>query len=410
MRVLDLTRLLPGPFATQVLGDLGADVVKVEEPKVGDYTRTWEGTEKLGQGASQASTLFLGINRNKRGVTLNLKSPEGVEIFKKLLPKFDVLVEQFRPGVMDRLGLGWETCRELNPRLVYCSITGFGATGPYRDKAGHDLNYVAYSGAGPLTGVPAGRNPGVELVGGCGVRPVVPGVQLADVAGGALYAVVGILAALASRERTGEGQFVDVGILDGTFSLLSHVVGDFLMAGGTSHVAGTHFLAQLHAAYDYYQCADGEWVAVGVLERKFWRNLVRAAARNGEERDRMLNLDFLAPQNQGEVRRWLTELFGSKPRSDWQFLFEDPEQCVTPVNGIRDAVNDPHLLARNMVVGMFTPAWGHFKVVGSPLKLSSTPVTYARPPPLKGEHNEEIYAEVGLSPGDVEDLKRRGVV
>jgi len=278
VRVLDLSRIMAGPWAGQVLADLGADVIKVEEPGRGDYIR-W--TPPLTEGSSAA---HLGLNRGKRSLALNLKDPAGPDLLKRLAARADVLVESFRPGVLDRLGAGVDALRGTNPALVYCSITGYGEDGPYRDRVGHDINYVGYAGLLGMSGLPDGP-------------PVVPPVQVGDLGGGGMAAAIGILAALLERQRTGRGRFVDTSMLDGTVSWLSIHLGSFL-ATGEEPARGRMPLTGGYACYRPYRCADDRYLTVGALEPQFWRALVRALGLPELEADQ-----FGPPERQSEMSK-----------------------------------------------------------------------------------------------------------
>jgi len=258
VRVLDLSRMLPGPFASMMLGDLGAEIIKVEEPRTGDPTR-WSLPLIAGQSAA-----FLQVNRNKKSIAIDLKRDEGREIFLKLAERADVVLDQFRPGVVDRLGVGYAAVSEVNPRIVYCSLTGFGQDGPHRDRSGHDLNYLALSGVLGLTTDERGK-------------PVIPGVQVADLAGG-MIAAYGIIAALYARERTGRGQFVDVSMYDVMMAMLPVPAAQYF-AGATLKVGDKYGLSGAYPFYNVYETGDGRFMTLGALEPKFWENFCRKAGR-----------------------------------------------------------------------------------------------------------------------------------
>ncbi|MGH9388025.1 MAG: CaiB/BaiF CoA transferase family protein, partial [Vicinamibacteria bacterium] len=260
MKILDLTRLLPGPYSTMLLGDMGADVLKIENPNGGDYSR-W--VPPLREGLS---AYFMHLNRNKRSLSLNLKSPKGVEVLMDIVPRYDALMEQFRPGVCDRLGIGYEAVKGRNPSIVYASLTGYGQTGPFRDRAGHDLNYMGIAGAASITGVRGGPL-------------VIPGVQVADLGGGALMMALGLLAALLHRQKTGEGQFLDVSMLDGCVSWLSPHAAEFLLEGGESPRAGEMRLNGGPICYRIYETREGGPMSMCALEPKFWESFCRAVEK-----------------------------------------------------------------------------------------------------------------------------------
>jgi len=382
LRVLDLSRLLPGPYATLVLADLGATVVKVEEPDGGDYVRQMP-PERDGVGA-----LFYGLNRNKRSLALNLKTPEGRDALKRLVRTHDVLVESFRPGVMDKLGVGEAVLRAENPRLIYCAISGYGQTGPDRLKAGHDLNYVARAG---LLGY------GGEADG----APAFPGVQMGDIGGGSLFALVGILAALHERERTGVGRLVDVSMTDGATAFLHMHLAARLFMGeqGGPLQRGREALNGGYACYGLYRTADGRWLAVGALEPKFFMGVLERLGRMD------LMEDAYAPGEAGlRVKAELTRLFAEHPMAYWQERFAGTDLCVEPVAEGDQVLADAQLRARGLFVDVEDARLGR-KVTHllTPLRMGPTPV---QPPPALGEHSREVLTEAGFSE---EELKRLGL-
>ncbi|MCE9667235.1 CoA transferase [Myxococcus stipitatus] len=380
LRVLDLSRLLPGPYATLVLADLGATVVKVEEPDGGDYVRQMP-PERDGVGA-----LFYGLNRNKRSLTLNLKTPEGRDALKRLVRTHDVLVESFRPGVMDKLGVGEAVLRAENPRLIYCAISGYGRTGPDRLKAGHDLNYVARAG---LLGY------GGEADG----APAFPGVQMGDIGGGSLFALVGILAALHERERTGLGRLVDVSMTDGATAFLHMHLAARLFMGeqGGPLQRGREALNGGYACYGLYRTADGRWLAVGALEPKFFMGVLERLGRMD------LMEDAYAPGEAGlRVKAELTRLFAEHPMAYWQERFAGTDLCVEPVAEGDQVLADAQLRARGLFVDVEDARLGR-KVTHllTPLRMGPTPV---QPPPALGEHSREVLTEAGFSEEELERL------
>jgi crotonobetainyl-CoA:carnitine CoA-transferase CaiB-like acyl-CoA transferase len=378
--VLDLTRLLPGGYCTLLLADLGADVVKVEEPGRGDYIR-WSPPIADGQ-----SALHRALNRGKRSVALNLKDPAGADVLRRLATRADVLVESFRPGVLDRLGIGHGSLREANPRLVTCAITGYGQDGPYRDRVGHDVNYLGYAGALGITGEAGGP-------------PVIPGVQVGDLGGGGLPAALGILAALWERERTGAGRFVDVSMLDGVVSWLSMHAGAFL-ATGEEPARGAMPLNGAYACYRTYRCADGGYLAVGALEPQFWKALVTALAVPDLEHEQ-----FAPPERQAQIVAELGAVFGTRTRDEWVAGLAGLEMCVGPVSTFGEAFADPHVTARGMVAEVDGRAVGP----AGPLVFDGSRPGAMRPAPGLGEHTEAVLSEGGLSAEEVADLVARGV-
>ncbi|MDX2009048.1 MAG: CaiB/BaiF CoA-transferase family protein [Myxococcaceae bacterium] len=375
LKVLDLSRLLPGPYATLVLADLGATVDKVEEPQGGDYTRHMPPMK------GEVSALFLALNRNKRSLTLDLKSPEGVSALKRLAARYDVLVESFRPGVMDKLGVGFEALAKENPRLIYCSISGYGATGPDRLKAGHDLNYIARSGALAYGGVAGGP-------------PAMPGVQMADIGGGSLFALVGILAALHERQRTGQGRFVDISMTEGSLAFLHMHLGARLMMGAESGPLqrGAEALNGGYACYGLYRTQDDRWLAVGSLEPKFFGGLCEVL-----ERPDLMPGGYDTGAEGRATRRELEALFAAKPLAHWVELFRRHDLCIEPVNEGDEVLNDPQLVAR----GMFVKA-GDVMHLKTPLHFGPMPT---RDSPGLGAHTDEVLREAGFS-----DDERRALV
>lgn len=385
VRVLDLTRLLPGPFCTMLLADYGAEVIKVEQPVIGDYGRT---VEPLIQGYSAR---HLAINRNKKSMTLDLKHEKGKEIFRQLAREADVIVESFRPGVMKRLGLSYDEIREINPGIVYCSITGYGQDGPYRDLAGHDINYIGFSGILGLIGLKDGE-------------PVVPGVQIADIGGGSLMALAGILMALFYKERTGKGQFVDVSMLDGAIAWMAGYASGYF-ADGEVPKRGRIRLSGKYACYDVYPTKDGKALAVGALEEKFWRRLCELLGK-----EEWIEQHMAGPDVQEQMRQELRDLFRTKDQAEWLELLMEEETCVGPVYDLDEVFSDPQVLARNMVIETNHPVLGVLKQVGFPLKFSDAEGAVRRPAPELGEHNHEILTALGLTPEQIDALVAEKVI
>lgn len=385
LRVLDLTRLLPGGYATCLLADLGADVVKVEEPGRGDYIR-W-----MPPMAGDVSANHVALNRNKRSMTLNLKSAEGRAVFEALVPSFDVVVESFRPGVMDRLGVGWNALSRLHRRLVYCAITGYGQDGPRSGAAGHDVDYAAYAGILSITGEADGR-------------PVIPGVQMGDLAGGGMSAVIAILAALRKRDATGEGDFCDVSMTDGLVSWLSIHAASYFTTGEVPR-AGEMHLSGAYPCYRIYPAADG-WLAVGALEPQFWSALCESIGRADLADD-----GFAVGERRNEVIAELEDLFGTRTRAEWMEHFGDADVCVAPVNDLAEAFADEQTLHRGMVVDGRLGDGAPWRHVGVPVKLAGAPGDVTRlPPPGLGQHTDEILAAAGIERERVAELRASGAV
>ena len=377
IRVLDLSRLLPGPVASLHLADLGADVIKIEDTGVGDYART------MGDGPDGTSWFFRAVNRNKRGLTLNLKQSPGREALLQLVASADILLESFRPGVMERLGLGYEALLATNPRLVYCAITGYGQDGPWALRAGHDLNYIAQAGV-------------LEQTGSKGGPPAIPALQIGDLLGGAMTAVSAMLAALFKAQATGEGSFVDVAMSD---SVLAHNLFPlFARQSGQLPARGDDLLTGGHANYGVYRTQDGKYMAVAPLEEKFWRLFCDAIGRS-ELKARY------AETATPELRRELETLFASRPQADWVALFDAVDCCVTPVLSLDEALEHPQMRARAMSLtadGMTQYA--------PPFKISGWSFAVEKLAPAPGEHTDEILSELGYDAEQIASLRKSRIV
>ncbi|HEU0184281.1 MAG TPA: CaiB/BaiF CoA-transferase family protein [Blastocatellia bacterium] len=382
--VLDLTRLLPGAVATMTLGDFGADVIKIEEPGIGDPAR------QMRAGIKRAGAYFLATNRNKRSLTINLKDERGREIFLRLAEKADVVVEGFRPGVMDRLGLGYGALKGVNPRLIYCAITGYGQDGPYRLKAGHDANYLSVAGLLGMNGPKGGP-------------PTLSGVQLADLAGGSLHAVIGVLLALQARARTGEGQFVDISMTDTSLSMMYVPFATFL-ADGLQPERGAGGLSGRYACYQIYETKDGRYLSLGALEHKFWENACRVLGRE----------DFIGECfNEGAQEKIIAafrEIFETRTAAEWLAAFENVDTCVALVNDIAEMVEDPQIKHRGLIAEIEHPTEGRLKQIAPTVKLSATPAAIEAPPPLLGGHTREILKGLDYDDETIKSLAREGVV
>ncbi|WP_269409580.1 CaiB/BaiF CoA transferase family protein [Lentibacillus daqui] len=365
IRVLDLTRLLPGPYCTMLLADFGAEVIKVEDPKVGDYAR--ENEPKL----DENSTFFHALNRNKKSICLNLKTDAGRESFIKLVKKSDVVVESFRPGVMNRLGLDYETLKEINPKIIYCAITGYGQTGPYVNRPGHDINYLSYAGL-------------LQLMGERGGKPIVPAAQIADIGGGALPAAIGILLALFEREKSGEGQFVDISMTDGVISWLQILLSGYL-ANHVEPQRGEMELSGGRACYEVYQTRDGRFLSVGALEPKFWQAFCTVIDRED------LIPKLAAPiEEQEHMKEEIQAIISNKTLDEWMVDFAEVDACVAPVLTFAEVLKNPQVRAREMIQPLEHRMLGMMKQIGTPIKLSETPGKIYSQAPKLGEHTEEI--------------------
>lgn len=384
LKVLDFTTLLPGPYATLVLADLGAEVLKVSSPSKKDivleYEPFVEGTDIA------ANEAWLG--RNKRNLFLNLKHPAAVDIVKRLILEYDIVIEQFRPGVMEKLGLGYQELKKVNPALIYCSLTGYGQTGPMARAAGHDCNYLARSGNLAMAGY---RDAG----------PAPMNIQIADVCVGSMNSVVGILAAVNYRQQTGKGQYIDVAMLDGLVPFTAMDGTRFLATGEDCGRESRRLNGG--SLYGYYETSDSEYLSVGSLEPKFW-----AAFCEGIGCPDLIE-GTVEPANVEEVRERIRKVIKSKTRDQWMTVFRDLDCCVEPVLSLKEALlEDEHIRERELVVEVEVPCSGgkRVKQLGSPMKLSECPVTYDKGGYPLGYHTREVVEELGL---DYEALSRDGV-
>jgi crotonobetainyl-CoA:carnitine CoA-transferase CaiB-like acyl-CoA transferase len=370
IRVLDLSRLLPGPFLTMVLGDLGADVVKIEDPRLGDYMR---GIPPL---RGKMSGRFLAVNRNKRSLALDLKAPAGRDAFLRMVARADVVVESFRPGVMDKLGVGWTAIEAANPRAILCSISGYGQTGPYRDQAGHDLNYVGLAGVLAMTGARGGA-------------PAMPGVQIADLAGGALWGAVAILGALVGRQASGRGAHLDIAMTEGALALLVAELGN--LGAGARPTRGQESLNGGLACYGVYAAADGKYLSVGALEPKFWLGFNEAIGRRGDLAELVGG-----PEVQARVRAEVAAILATRPRDAWIAHFAGRDVCCEPVLELDELAGHPQHAAREL-----------FFAIDGALQLR-TPVGAPegrRPAPALGADSAEVLAEYGFTDGEIAALR-----
>lgn len=365
VRVLDLTRLLPGPYASLMLADFGADVIKIEEPKLGDYAR-W----------GEYSPMFHSLNRNKRSVTLDLKSEVDKDIFIDLIKTADVLIESFRPGVMDRLGLGYETLKQHQPKLIYCAVTGFGQTGPYKDVPGHDINFLSYSGL-------------LELQGERDKGPVSSSVQIGDIGGGALMATIGILLSIIEAKKTGKGQLVDISMLDGSVSWMQAILPHYL-ATNQPPKRGELLLNGGRACYEIYETSDHRFLSVGALEYKFWKNFCTVIGK--EELISQLEAPL---ERQYSMKKEIQAVIGRKTLKEWVNLFSGVDACVSPVLKVEEMIEDPQIKHRQIIEEVDVPETGGVRQMANPIKLSRTKAKTIRRAPKLGEHNEEIFKELG---------------
>ena len=381
VRVLDLTRLLPGPMASMHLADMGADVIKVEDTGAGDYART------LGRAREGATTaLFRLVNRNKRALRLDLKDASGREAFLRLARTVDVIVEGFRPGVVDKLGIGYAAIEAVNPRIVYCSITGYGQDGPCAMRAGHDINYIGDAGV-------------LDQIGSEGNPPVLSNLQIADLLGGTMTSVAGILAALVDARASGRGRHVDVAMAD---AVLAHAVLPLaeLLDRGRAPERGTSMLSGGLACYNVYATRDGRYMAVGALEPQFWHALCEALGC-----PELKAQHFVFGEQAAPAKAKLAAVFGSKTQAHWVQALEHLDACVSPVVSIAEAMRSEQFRARGMVVDEQGEAR-----VALPIKFSDFAFEISRPAPQPGEHSEEVLKEAGCTDEQIAALRERGVI
>lgn len=390
IRVLDLSRLAPGPFCTMLLGDLGADVLLVEAPAdalpSGGARPALAGED---EGAERAAA-FNALGRNKRSIVLNLRQEEGRRIFYRLAKTADVVLEGFRPGVVKRLAVDYETLREINPRIVYCSLSGYGQDGPYSGLVGHDINYISIGGALGIIGSPDGP-------------PAIPFNIIADFAAGGLHAAYAILAALLARERTGRGQYLDIAMSDGVIYLLALPFMQYFSSGRPLR-PGAEMLNGGAPFYNVYETKDGRWLSIGSLEPHFYANLCRALGRE----------DFVPLQ--GDTSRWdemsafLREAFRGKTRDEWFDLLRQTDVCVAPVYGLDEAAEDAHNRRRGMVLEIDHPTLGKVRQVGIGTKFSETPGAVRSLAPRPGQHTDEVLAALGYDQTQIDTLRRLGAI
>jgi crotonobetainyl-CoA:carnitine CoA-transferase CaiB-like acyl-CoA transferase len=388
IRVIDWTQAMAAPFCTMNLADMGANVIKLEPPGEGEPTRKARAAQKNGHGAE-----FLCVNRGKRSLTVDLKRPEGVAIVKRLATTADVFVQNYRPGVATRLGLAWDDLRAVNPRLVYCSISGFGATGPYANRAGYDLIAQGMSGIMSVTGDEDGP-------------PAKAGIPLSDLAAG-LFGAYGILCALEHRERTGQGQLVDTSLLEAALALTQWEATEYWAAGRVPKRLGSAH--RLSAPYQALRARDG-YFTVGANNDKLFEAFCRAIDRPDLLEDPRFAGRAERLQHRAALIPEIEKTTASEDRAHWLGRLDRAGVPGGPINTYPEALADPHTVARQMVVDLVHPEAGALKALGIPVKLSDTPGAVDRPAPLLGEHTTEILTELGLSPAEQRELRDRGVI
>jgi len=390
IKILDLTKLAPGPHCTMILGDLGADIIRVDEPGLPTGRRAQQAGGGDVKAPRPSSSPANALARNKQSIGLNLKSGPGKEIYLRLAQRADIVVEEFRPGVAKRLGIDYDTLRSRNPRLIYCAVTGFGQTGPFKNYVGHDLNYVATAGALSLMGPENGL-------------PSIPWNWLADYAGGGMHAAIGVLAALVARGQSGRGQYVDIAMLDGVMLLLAQALSAHFTSGRVPRRGSTP-MDGAAPHYNRYFTKDGKIITIASMEPWFYANLCHA-----------LNCDeYLADQNNKEkwpaIHARFTQLFTTRTRDEWFDYLSKSDICVGKMLTLDELEHDPQIKARNMIVEVETPTGEKVKQVGIAMKFSETPGSIRSVAPTTGQHTEAILADLGYTPEDVIRWRADGAI
>ncbi|HPB15955.1 MAG TPA: CaiB/BaiF CoA-transferase family protein [Smithellaceae bacterium] len=384
LKVLDFTTLLPGPYATMILSDLGADVLKVtsgSRPDLAAIVPPFIGKTDL-----TAASAYLG--RGKRSITLNLKDARGLQVVHRLLERYDVLIEQFRPGIMAKLGLGFDDLAPRYPSLIYCSLTGYGQTGPMKDRAGHDINYLSLSG---LMGYAGRKYEG----------PVPMPLQIADVASGSNNSVIAILAAVFSRSRTGKGQYLDISMTDGAFAFNALAAAAYLVSGEEPTREG--FILNGGSLYDFYKTADGHYLSFGGLEPQFFAAFCNAIGRP----------DWIAggvaPPDCAGVKEEVRKIIKSKTRGEWKEIFDKTDACVEPVLSLSEALDSELVRERQLTTDITLPDGSTVRQPASPFKFSATPPVYGKTGVKAGSHNREVFLELGYSEEEINEFGKTGL-
>ncbi len=391
LKVLDLARYAPGLYVSMFLGDMGADVIRIEEPGLTGRRAVFKETPlEYRKMEDERGAAFNALERNKRRIALNLKDTEGREVFYKLVKDADVLLEGFRPGVTQRLGVDYETCSGINPRLIYCSLTGYGQEGPYRLTAGHDINYISVAGA-------------LGVIGGAAGEPVLPLNLLADFASGSQNTIIGTLTALLARERTGRGQYVDISMTDGVIALMVMLTQDYFMSGRVPK-PGSERLNGASPYYNVYETKDGRWVGVGANEPWFFSNVCKHLGRP----------DLVELQDNRsrwhEVKKALHDGFKTKTAQEWHDLMSQDDTCLVKIYDFDEVFSDPQIIHRQMAMELDHPTVGKVRQGGFPVKFSETPASFRAFAGGKGQHTDEILEELGYSDDDRGRLRNQGAV
>jgi crotonobetainyl-CoA:carnitine CoA-transferase CaiB-like acyl-CoA transferase len=391
LKVLDLARYAPGLYVSMYLGDMGADVIRIEEPGLSGRRASFkEKPLSYRKMEDERGVAFNAMERNKRRMVLNLKNADGREVFYKLVKDADVLLEGFRPGVTQRLGVDYETCSALNPRLIYCSLTGYGQEGPYRLTAGHDINYISVAGA-------------LGIIGGAAGEPVFPANLLADFASGSQNTIIGTLTALLARERTGRGQYVDISMTDGVIALMVMLTQEYFNNGRVPK-SGTEQLTGSKPYYNVYQTKDGRWIGIGAMEPWFFSNVCKHLGRPD-----LVELQEDASRLE-EIRGAFRDGFKTKTAQEWHDLMSQDDTCVAKIYNFDEVFSDPQVLHRQMAMELDHPSVGKVRQVGFPVKLSDTPAAFRAFAGSKGQHTDEILLELGYEKEDVARLREQGAV
>lgn len=373
VKVLDLSRLLPGPYCSMILSDHGAEVISIEDRRFIDEA----GFPTL-------------VNRNKSHMTLNLKTDEGKQIFYKMVQESDIVLEGFRPGVTEKLAVDYKTLSHINPGIIYCSITGYGQTGSYSGRPGHDVNFLGVSGV-------------LDLIGEKNNPPSIPGVQVADIAGGGMNAVIGILLALQARHTTGRGQYIDISMTDSCVSML-HLALEFQQASGQATERADSLLSHRYAFYNTYETKDGKYITIGALEYRFWDTLCQIL-----EKPDYAQLQY-DEERREEIIGFMRETFKSKTLDEWKLLLADLDICWGPVNTISDVLEEPLFKEREMVVDVESKEGVVSKTIGIPVKLSDTPGQLKSPPVLFGSSTESVLKRFGFNEEEIKGFREKSVI
>jgi len=374
LKVLDLSRLLPGPYCSMILADFGAEVLRIEDRRF----------EEEGTGMNT-------VMRNKRHMTLNLKHPKGKEIFYTLAKDADVLLEGFRPGVAERLGIGYPQLKQQNPRLIYCSLTGYGQDGPYSGMVGHDINYLSFAGVLGLTGRLDGP-------------PVIPATQIADIAAGGMNAAIGILLAVIMRERTGKGQYIDISMMDGSVAMLPFMA-NLYWEGGTVPGRGNTMLTGRYPCYSVYETKNGQYISLGALERRFWVALCKKLGRED-----FIPYQFAEGEKREEIFYFLRKTFSQKTRPEWMEELKELDICFGKILDLPEVFQDPQVRHRGLIAEYVHPTKGKINLLAPAVKMSEVSWEVRVPPASFGEHTEVVLKKLGYGEGEIEDLKREGVI